>query len=248
VFWDESGVSLLPEICRTWAPRGCTPVVRHHAKWKRASMAAALCYGTSGGGVQLAFHHQHDAYDTDTLIGALQGLRTFLGGYLAPTACGGSPLGHVQKARYQRVVGMVGALHVADGEAVPGPVHHLGGVVGADRARLEDAQVGAGAGGGREAAGEAGVAHADAEPAAGDARLGDLQQRRPDAPALTDDGAGNRQPADGEVLAEGARCQRAPDLAGPPVEVLTGVGVDRLVRAAAGGTVRTRRDKVVCAT
>jgi transposase len=43
VFWDESGVSLLPVTRRTWAPRGHTPLVRHHFKWKRASMAAGLC-------------------------------------------------------------------------------------------------------------------------------------------------------------------------------------------------------------
>jgi hypothetical protein len=42
VFWDESGASLLPVTRRTWAPRGITPVIRHHFKWKRASMAAAL--------------------------------------------------------------------------------------------------------------------------------------------------------------------------------------------------------------
>jgi hypothetical protein len=58
---------------RTWAPRGRTPVIRHHFKWKRASMAAALCYGSRGGGAQLPFYHQVGAYDTDTLIGALEG-------------------------------------------------------------------------------------------------------------------------------------------------------------------------------
>ena len=71
VFWDESGASLLPVVRRTWAPRGHTPVIRHHFNWKRASMAAALCYGSLGGGAAVAFHHQHGAYDTDTLIGAL---------------------------------------------------------------------------------------------------------------------------------------------------------------------------------
>jgi hypothetical protein len=29
-------------------------------------MAAGLCYGSRGGGAQLAFHHQQGAYDTDT--------------------------------------------------------------------------------------------------------------------------------------------------------------------------------------
>jgi DDE superfamily endonuclease len=91
VFWDESGVSLLPVTRRTWAPRGRTPVIRHHFKWKRASMAAALCYGSRGGGASLAFHHQLDAYNTDTLIQALAELRRFLGGQKATLLWDGLP-------------------------------------------------------------------------------------------------------------------------------------------------------------
>jgi hypothetical protein len=91
VFWDESGASLLPVTRRTWAPRGHTPVIRHHFKWKRVSMAAALCYGSRGGGAQLAFHHQVGAYDTTTLIGALEGLRGFLGGQKATLVWDGLP-------------------------------------------------------------------------------------------------------------------------------------------------------------
>ena len=91
VFWDESGVSLLPVTRRTWAPVGHTPVIRHHFNWKRASMAAGLCYGSHGGGAQLAFHHQPGAYDTDTLIGALEGLRRFLGGQRATLVWDGLP-------------------------------------------------------------------------------------------------------------------------------------------------------------
>jgi len=97
VFWDESGVSLLPVTRRTWAPRGRTPVIRHHFKWKRASMAAALCYGSRGGGASLAFHHQLDAYDTDTLIQALGELRRFLGGQKATLLWDGLPA-HRSKA------------------------------------------------------------------------------------------------------------------------------------------------------
>jgi transposase len=91
VFWDESGASLLPVTRRTWAPRGHTPVIRHRFKWKRASMAAGLCYGSHGGGAALAFHHQVGAYDTDTLIGALEGLRRFLGGQKATLVWDGLP-------------------------------------------------------------------------------------------------------------------------------------------------------------
>jgi hypothetical protein len=97
VFWDESGASLLPVTRRTWAPRGVTPVIRHHFKWKRVSMAAALCYGSHGGGARLAFHHQVDAYDTETLIGALSELRGFLGGQKATLLWDGLPA-HRSKA------------------------------------------------------------------------------------------------------------------------------------------------------
>jgi transposase len=90
VFWDESGASLLPVTRRTWAPRGHTPFLRHRFKWKRASMAAGLCYG-SRGGAQLAFHHQVGAYDTTTLIGALEGLRGLLGGQKATLVWDGLP-------------------------------------------------------------------------------------------------------------------------------------------------------------
>ncbi len=91
MFWDESGVSLLPVTRRTWAPRGHTPIIRHHFKWKRTSLAAALCYGSRGGGAQLAFHQHPDAYDTDSLIGALEQLRRFLGGQKATLLWDGLP-------------------------------------------------------------------------------------------------------------------------------------------------------------
>ena len=91
MFWDESGASLLPVTRRTWAPRGHTPVIGHHFKWKRCSMAAALCYGSLGGGAALAFHHQVGAYDTETLIGALGELRRFLGGQKATLVWDGLP-------------------------------------------------------------------------------------------------------------------------------------------------------------
>jgi hypothetical protein len=54
-------------------------------------MAAALCYGSRGGGAALAFHHQVGAYDTETLIGALEQLRRFLGGQKATLVWDGLP-------------------------------------------------------------------------------------------------------------------------------------------------------------
>jgi putative transposase len=54
-------------------------------------MAAALCYGSHGGGAAVAFHHQADAYNTETLIGALGQLRRFLGGQKATLVWDGLP-------------------------------------------------------------------------------------------------------------------------------------------------------------
>jgi hypothetical protein len=54
-------------------------------------MAAALCYGSRGGGASLAFHHQVDAYDTDSLIQALGKLPSFLGGQKATLLWDGLP-------------------------------------------------------------------------------------------------------------------------------------------------------------
>jgi hypothetical protein len=81
VFFDESGMSLIPPVRRTWSPRGTTPVLRHRMAWKRASMAAALGYLPDGSKARLCFHLQQDAYDTDSLIGVLEQLAVFYAGH-----------------------------------------------------------------------------------------------------------------------------------------------------------------------
>ena len=42
VFIDESALSERPTRVRTWAPRGCTPIVRFHFHWRHVSAIAAL--------------------------------------------------------------------------------------------------------------------------------------------------------------------------------------------------------------
>jgi transposase len=80
VFFDESAVSLIPPLRRTWSPRGHTPVLRHRFGWKKASMAAALGYRPDGTAARLCFHLQQPSYNTDALIGVLDRLRTFYAG------------------------------------------------------------------------------------------------------------------------------------------------------------------------
>ena len=42
VFIDESGLSERPTRVRTWAPKGCTPVIQFHFNWKHVSVIAGL--------------------------------------------------------------------------------------------------------------------------------------------------------------------------------------------------------------
>jgi transposase len=68
VFEDESGVSLLPSVRATWAPRGRTPVLRHRFGWKRLSLAAALVFEPDGSDAHLVFQLRPGAYNGETLI------------------------------------------------------------------------------------------------------------------------------------------------------------------------------------
>ena len=68
VFEDESGVSLLPSVRATWAPRGQTPVLRHRFAWKRLSIAGALAYEPDGSDAHLVFQLRPGAWNEETLI------------------------------------------------------------------------------------------------------------------------------------------------------------------------------------
>jgi transposase len=74
VFEDESGVSLLPSVRATWAPRGQRPVLRHPFNWKRLSLAGALAYEPDGSDAHLFFELRPGAYNDETLIAFLSEL------------------------------------------------------------------------------------------------------------------------------------------------------------------------------
>ena len=80
VFLDESGISLTPVVCRTWAPRGQPPVLVHPFHWQRASMCAAICAKVGGGGARVAFDIRPGSYNTERLIEVLGELHRFLDG------------------------------------------------------------------------------------------------------------------------------------------------------------------------
>ena len=74
VFEDESGVSLLPSVRATWAPRGQTPVLRHRFNWRRLSLAGALAYEPDGSDAHLVFELRPGAYNDESLIEFLSDL------------------------------------------------------------------------------------------------------------------------------------------------------------------------------
>lgn len=44
VFIDESGLSERPHRCRTWAPRGCSPILQFHFNWNTLSAIAGITW------------------------------------------------------------------------------------------------------------------------------------------------------------------------------------------------------------
>jgi len=76
VFEDESGLSQQPVVCRTWAPRGETPVLTHvGGNWKSLSIAGALAFRWDGRRARFFFRTQAGSYTDRTLIGFLRDLR-----------------------------------------------------------------------------------------------------------------------------------------------------------------------------
>lgn len=80
IFLDESGISLLPVVRRTWAPRGKTPVITHHFNWKRLSIAGSLCYHSRRRRARVYLHLHPGAYNDAALIEVIKQLRTELRG------------------------------------------------------------------------------------------------------------------------------------------------------------------------
>ena len=75
VFEDESGISQVPVVRRTWAPRGETPVLTHPFNWQRLSVAVALAFRWDGQRPRLFFQTRVGTYRTASLIGFLRHLR-----------------------------------------------------------------------------------------------------------------------------------------------------------------------------
>jgi transposase len=72
VFIDESGLSERPTRVRTWALKGCTPVVQFHFNWKHVSVIAGLTR------VRFMFRLHDGAIRSAQIVEFLKALRAHL--------------------------------------------------------------------------------------------------------------------------------------------------------------------------
>lgn len=56
MFADESGFLLIPTVVATWAPRGCTPVVRHRYRRDRISVISGVSVSPTRQHLGLYYH------------------------------------------------------------------------------------------------------------------------------------------------------------------------------------------------
>lgn len=74
VFVDESGFSQRPSVRRTWAPKGQTPILRHHFNWKRLHAIGAVVCQPDGAEARLLLHLQTETIKQEAIIAYLQAL------------------------------------------------------------------------------------------------------------------------------------------------------------------------------
>ena len=105
----------------TWAPRGETPILRHHFAWTRLSMSAALAFRPDRSEAALVFQIKPGAYNTDSLIEFLEEFHTHFAGERVTLIWDGLP-SHRSKAMKAWIATHRSWLTV---EPLPGYAHDL---------------------------------------------------------------------------------------------------------------------------
>jgi len=77
---DECGFSERPTVRRTWAPRGQTPILREHFRWKHLSAAGAVAWRPDQPETRLFLSLRPGAFDRYSLVDYLRNLRRHLRG------------------------------------------------------------------------------------------------------------------------------------------------------------------------
>jgi transposase len=73
LFIDETGLSQRPTRMRTWAPKGCTPVLQYSFNWKQLTVIAALGRG------HFYFRFTHGPIRKSDLVQFLKTLQRIIG-------------------------------------------------------------------------------------------------------------------------------------------------------------------------
>src|SRR5947209_1292259 len=245
---DERALLLRDAVCAVPAAGSCARRPRSRRRYARdADRRRASCAARP-----LAGHHDR-ARDrrAGRRTGAYRQSRAALtagsgsparGLSYLPSAGPGMPvlgqLGNLEEAVRLTTISQIDVGDAGDGQIVIGTMDHRDAVTGCQLALLHDAEVRARTSGRGKAPREAGIVHAHPQLVAGKARLRNLEQDRADAPALAHNRAGDGHAAHGQVLAKRARLQGTTHLSRPPVVVLDGISVYRLVDSAVDRAIR----------
>ena len=80
VFVDEAGFSLRPSVRKTWAPKGQTPILRHHFNWKRLHAIGAIACRADGSEPELLLRLQPESIKSDAVVGFLDQVQQEIAG------------------------------------------------------------------------------------------------------------------------------------------------------------------------
>lgn len=79
-FLDESGVSERPTVCRSWAPKGRTPIIRSTGSWKVRSVIGTILRTPHGQRIRLFLRIFHGTIRSAQIVRFLKELRRHVGG------------------------------------------------------------------------------------------------------------------------------------------------------------------------
>jgi putative transposase len=82
VFIDESGFLLIPPVRKTWAPKGITPIVKHHLRRDRLSVISGVTVSPKRRRLGLYFQIHNKNIRQEQVIGFLKHLLRHLHGHL----------------------------------------------------------------------------------------------------------------------------------------------------------------------
>jgi transposase len=82
VFVDEAGFSQIPSVHKTWAPKGRTPIIRHHLVRKQVHMMAGVVCRPDGTDCDVIFYMQPESINSWSAMAFLDALHEEIEGPL----------------------------------------------------------------------------------------------------------------------------------------------------------------------